>query len=300
MRGGTFRYLSLQGIESLLKNKLMTFASIGVLASCLFLTGAALVLSVNVDSIIEYAEEQNEIVVFMKDLNENEAEAAKNKIESTPGVTSVEFVSKEQGLDNVKENLEGLGSLFEGLEEDNPLPDSYKIKISSKTSLSETVKTLEGISGVEQVNAPTNLAETLKQVRKTVLLFAIIVVSVLIAVTMVVIGNTIKLTVFARSREINIMKQVGATNSFIRFPFLVEGSMLGLLSAAFSFLAVWGVYSYVLYLSKTGDSTFTAAIVNNLVPFSDLWYWVLSMFVLIGVITGIVSTILSVRKHLKV
>ncbi len=300
MRGGTFRYLSLQGIESLLKNKLMTFASVGVLASCLFLTGAALVLSVNVDSIIEYAEEQNEIVVFMKDLDEDEARAAKNKIEATPGVTSVEFVSKEQGLDNVKEDLEGLGSLFEGLEEDNPLPDSYKIKISSKTSLSETVKTLEGISGVEQVNAPTNLSETLKQVRKTVLLFAIIVVSVLIAVTMVVIGNTIKLTVFARSREINIMKQVGATNAFIRFPFLVEGSMLGLLSAAFSFLAVWGVYSYVLYISKTGDTTFTSAIVNNLVPFSDLWYWVLSMFVLIGVITGIVSTILSVRKHLKV
>jgi cell division transport system permease protein len=300
MRSGTFRYLSFQGIESLLKNKLMTFASIGVLASCLFLTGAALVLSVNVDSIIEYAEEQNEIVVFMKDLDEDEAAKAKAKIESTPGITSVEFVSKEEGLNNVKEDLEGLGSLFEGLEEDNPLPDSYKIKISSKTSLSETVKALEEISGVEQVNAPTNLAETLKEIRKTVLLFAIIVVSVLIAVTMIVIGNTIKLTVFARSREINIMKQVGATNSFIRFPFLVEGSMLGLLSAAFSFLAVWGVYSYVLFLSKNGDKTFTAAIVDNLVPFSGLWYWVLIMFVLIGVITGIVSTILSVRKHLKV
>lgn len=298
MRGGTFRYLSLQGLSSLFKNKLMTFASIGVLASCLFLTGAAVVLSANIDSIIEYAEEQNEIVVFMDDLSEDEKAEADAKINSINGIISITYVSKEDALN---EQAEKLGeAILEGLADDNPLPDSYRIKISAGTDLSLTVEKLSGIPGVIQVNAPSNLAETLASIRRTVLIFAIVVVSVLIAVTMIVIGNTIKLTVFARSREINIMKQVGATNSFIRFPFMVEGSMLGLLSAIFAFLAVWGLYSYILVLARGGASSWLSAVCNNLVPFSELWWWVLIMFVAIGVITGIISTILSVRKHLKV
>lgn len=298
MRGGTFRYLSLQGLSSLFKNKLMTFASIGVLASCLFLTGAAVVLSANIDSIIEYAEEQNEIVVFMDDLSEDEKAEADAKINSINGIISITYVSKEDALN---EQAEKLGeAILEGLADDNPLPDSYRIKISAGTDLSLTVEKLSGIPGVIQVNAPSNLAETLASMRRTVLIFAIVVVSVLIAVTMIVIGNTIKLTVFARSREINIMKQVGATNSFIRFPFMVEGSMLGLLSAIFAFLAVWGLYSYILVLARGGASSWLSAVCNNLVPFSELWWWVLIMFVAIGVITGIISTILSVRKHLKV
>ncbi len=300
MRSGTFSYLSMQGIKSLLKNKLMTFASIGVLASCLFLVGASSVLSVNIDNIIKYAEEQNEIVVFMDDLSDEEKAVADGKIKNLPGATDIVYVSKEEALEEQMESLGSSGSLLEGLKEDNPLPDSYRIKISHITNLSHTVTLLEEIPGVIQVNAPSNLAETLANIRQTVLLLSISIVCVLILVTMIVIGNTIKLTVFARSREINIMKQVGATNAFIRFPFMIEGSMLGLLSAVFAFLAVFGGYSYVFSLAQNGTDSWMSAVCNNLIPFSDIWWWLLVMFVFIGVITGIFSTIVSVRKHLKV
>jgi cell division transport system permease protein len=300
MRSGTFSYLSMQGIKSLLKNKLMTFASIGVLASCLFLVGASAVLSVNIDNIIKYAEEQNEIVVFMDDMTEEEKAVADGKIKSLPGATDIIYVSKEEALEEQMASLGSSGALLEGLKEDNPLPDSYRIKISHITSLSHTVELLEEIDGIIKVNAPSNLAETLASIRQTVLILGISIVAVLILVTMIVIGNTIKLTVFARSREINIMKQVGATNAFIRFPFMVEGSMLGLLSALFAFLAVFGGYSYVFGLAQNGSNSWMSAVCNNLIPFSTIWWWLLIMFVFIGVITGIISTIVSVRKHLKV
>lgn len=298
MRGGTFSYLSRQGLSSLSKNKLMTFASVGVLSACLFLISIALLLSVNLNSIIRYVEEQNEIVVFLDNLSEDAMKKADEEIRAIEGINSVTFVSKKDAL---LEQAEELGeAILEGLKNDNPLPDSYRITISAYSDLNLTVQTLQSIEGVIQVNAPSGLAETLASIRQTVLIISISIVVALILVTMVVIGNTIKLTVFARKLEINIMKQVGARNNFIRFPFIIEGGTLGLLAATASILFSLISYQAVLTLAAKESASWMSAVSSNLIPVADLWWIIVLVNIIIGVITGIISTIVSIKKHLKV
>lgn len=298
MRGGTFSYLSKQGLSSLSKNKLMTFASVGVLSACLFLISIALLLSFNLNNIIKYVEEQNEIVIFLDDLSEDDMKKADEEIRAIQGVNSVKFVSKDEAL---MEQAEDLGeAILEGLKSDNPLPDSYRITISAYSDLNLTIETLKGIEGVIQVNAPSGLAETLASIRQTVLVISISIVAALILVTMVVIGNTIKLTVFARKLEINIMKQVGARNNFIRFPFIIEGGTLGLLAATTSILFSFISYQAVLTLASKESASWMSAVSNNLIPIADLWWIIVLVNITIGVITGILSTVISIKKHLKV
>lgn len=298
MRGGTFGYLARQGLSSLSKNKLMTFASVGVLTACLFLISAALLLSVNLNNIIKYIEEQNEIVVFLDDISDEELSVADEKIRGVSGINSIVFVSKEEAL---REQAEQLGdAILDGLENDNPLPDSYRIKITADASLQETVDELSSIPGVIQVNAPSNLATTLKSIRQTVLIISLSVVAALIMVTTIVIGNTIKITVFARKLEINIMKQVGARNNFIRFPFMIEGGSLGFLAAAVSTILSLVAYQAVLVLATQGSASWMSAICDNLIPLKNLWWVIALLNLLIGVLTGIISTVVSIKKHLKV
>lgn len=301
MRSGSFSYLFKQGSSSLLKNRLMTFASIGALTACLFLVGICMLLSLNIDSLIRYAEQQNEVVVFLDDgVTKNQIDEIGREIDKLGNVSSREFVSKDAALEEQKALLGDTGNILEGLEDDNPLPDSYRIKLTDHTRLSENVETLSKIPGVLEVNAPSDLAATLSSLRQTIMYLGIILVIVLITVTMVVIGNTIKLTVFARRTEISIMKHVGATDAFVRFPFLVEGFLLGLIAAALSFILVWVGYEYVYALATAESNNFLGNLVGHVLPFSKVWWLVAGVFAFIGINTGLTSTSIAVRHHLEV
>ena len=151
-----------------------------------------------------------------------------------------------------------------------------------------------------QVNAPTNVAETVTGIKNAVYVCGSAVVLILLAVTLIIIANTIKVTVFNRRKEINIMKYVGATDTFIRMPFVVEGILLGVISAAIAYLLLWGGYTYLIGYIQESTTTSFAAFFRNLVPFTDVARELLISFVIGGVGVGVVGSMIFVRKHLKV
>ena len=218
----------------------------------------------------------------------------------TGNIESYQYISKEDALKETKEEFGPDSALLDGLEEDNPLPASYRIKLQNLDYMYDTVSTFQNAPGVETVSYPQDVAETIVSLKNMVSIFGIAIIAVFVAVSLVIISNTIRLTVFARRREINIMKYVGATNGFIRLPFVVEGMFIGLLAAFIAYFAVWGGYQGIMNMIMGTTSQFLQSMADSLIPFGEIWYWVLAGFALTGMGTGALGSVLSIRKHLKV
>ena len=223
MKWSSFKYLVRQGIHSLGTHSMMTFASIGVLTVCLVLTGIAYLFSVNVDSLIDYLGSQNETVVYLNpDLNEEQTAAVDTAIRSISGVSGVEYVSKEDVLSTYKGYMsEQYADLWDAFDNDNPFKANYRVTVKDLDDIQRISDELSAIEGVDSVSAPLAMSNVFVQVQDVVTFAGYGLVAVLAVVAVVVISNTIRITVFARRREINIMKYVGATNGFIRLPFFV-------------------------------------------------------------------------------
>ena len=301
MKMSSFEYLVREGSRSILKNRLMSVASIGVLTACLMLIGAATLFSVNVDRMVAYMETQNELVAFIKDdAPEGATEAVEQVIKDDPNVAEYHFVSKQDALEEQKDTFGDNEYLLERFEEDNIFPASFRVKMADLSQLSSIVSAIEAVDGVEKVNAPTDVANTLVQVDKLVKIFGSILVSVLVVVSLVVISNTIRLTVFSRRKEINIMKFGGATNGFIRLPFLGEGTAIGLISAALAFGLVSGAYLGVLEAVSRSGTGLLSNLYFTLLSYRSVWAPLLIGFVGSGAVLGGFGSAASVRKHLKV
>ena len=301
MRGSSFRYLSKQGLHSLVANRLMTLASVGVLTACLILVGVATLFSANVDSLVEYLGEQNETVVYIgKDLSEEQIAQVDSQIRGIPGLSAVTYVSKEEVLETYKGYMEEYAVLFDDFEEDNPFRANYRVVVEDLNQLDEIVAQLEAIEGVEDVSPPTELASVFLSIQRAVNVGGWVLVAVLSLVSIVVISNTIRITVFARRKEINIMKYVGATNGFIRWPFFVEGTSVGLISGLLAAGLVIGAYALVV--NKVGAmSGFWGPILGScLLSVGQVWPIVLGAFLIFGVIIGSIGTATSIRKYLEV
>ncbi len=300
IRLSSFCYLIKEGVRNIWNNRLMSLASVGVLISCMLLIGSALLFSVNVASLVGYVEDQSEAVVFLDDgLDDTKLADIENAIHGTGNVLTVEFVSKEEGLAEMMNSIGDDGILFEAYSEDNNLPDSYRVTIDDVSRLGDTVAEIEAIDGVYSVSAPTEIADTITGIKDIVYVGGMVVVGILIVVSLMIIGNTIKITVFSRRREINIMKYVGATDGFIRFPFLVEGLILGVLSAAISFLLLRYGYNYFEGWLRDNPGSLSA-IVSNLVPFAAVSKQLLYGFLAGGVGIGVLGSAAFLNKHLKV
>lgn len=298
MRFGSFTYLLKQGAKNTYLNKAMSFASVGVLTACLILVGLAALLSENIKSITKTIQQQNEIVIYVEDDISAAQEAELDRqIRSMDNVLEVEYTSKEQAFDEQKEKL---GDLLDGYENEDVFPASYHVKVKDLTLIESNVSKINALSGVYRVDAPTDIAEIMLKTDKGVSLGGAVVVAALLVVSFVIIMNTIKITVFSRRREINIMKYVGATNSFIRMPFLVEGMILGLISAVVSFFVVWYFYSQVLTAIGGETNAFIASATQALIPFSKIAFPLLVCYIAGGVVIGGLGSLISIRKHLKV
>ena len=251
MKWSSFKYLVRQGIHSLGTHSMMTFASIGVLTVCLVLTGIAYLFSVNVDSLIDYLGSQNETVVYLNpDLNEEQTAAVDTAIRSISGVSGVEYVSKEDVLSTYKGYMsEQYADLWDAFDNDNPFKANYRVTVKDLDDIQRISDELSAIEGVDSVSAPLAMSNVFVQVQDVVTFAGYGLVAVLAVVAVVVISNTIRITVFARRREINIMKYVGATNGFIRLPFFVEGMAAGLISAFIASVIVLGGYWVLTYYS---------------------------------------------------
>lgn len=302
MKWSSFKYLVRQGIHSLGTHSMMTFASIGVLTVCLVLTGIAYLFSVNVDSLIDYLGSQNETVVYLNpDLNEEQTAAVDTAIRSISGVSGVEYVSKEDVLSTYKGYMsEQYADLWDAFDNDNPFKANYRVTVKDLDDIQRISDELSAIEGVDSVSAPLAMSNVFVQVQDVVTYAGYGLVAVLAVVAVVVISNTIRITVFARRREINIMKYVGATNGFIRLPFFVEGMAAGLISAFIASVIVLGGYWVLTYYSDLVPGFWRSLLSESVVPVADVWYKVVPAFAAFSVLMGGVGSLVSIRKHLDV
>lgn len=301
MKGSSFSYLIKEGARNIWVNRMMSLASIGILVSCMLLIGSAILLSINLNGMVSYVENQNEMVAFLEDSADGvTVSAVEAALNSNDNVDSFAFVSREEALERYSEIVPD--SLLENLEQDKEevFPLSFRITLKDLSLIDETTAQIESIPGIMRVNAPTNVAETVTGIKRAVYICGSGIIIILLAVTLIIIANTIKVTVFNRRKEINIMKFVGATDRFIRMPFVVEGILLGVISACIAYLLLWGGYTYLINYVQTQASATLSAFLKNLVPFSQVAKQLLASFAVGGIAIGVFGSMIFVRKHLKV
>lgn len=297
----SFFYLVKQGFKNLWNNRLMSLASVGVLVSCMLLIGTAALLAVNVSSVVSELENQSEAIVYLDDnTTQDDQERIRKAIIATGKIATVEFIPKEQALSEMMSSMGDEGLLFEAYQEDNNLPDSFRITFDDVSNLESTVASIESVDGVLSVSAMTEVANVITGLKKMAYIGGVIIIGLLIAVSLMIVGNTIKITVFSRRREVNIMKYVGATNGFIRLPFIVEGMSLGVISGAISYGLIYFGYDYFTKWVLSQKSEWFSMLVSGIVPFSTISSYLLIGFLGGGALIGVFGCVAFIGKHLKV
>ena len=301
MRFSSFTYLVGQGLHNMKANRLMTFASMGVLTVCMILVGAAFLFGVNIDYMVEYLGDQNQTSVYMDyDLTDEQITAAGESIKAIPGVVECTYMSATDVMTKYDDMLSEYTNLMEAMAEDNPFHSMYVVTVDDVANLDSITAQLEAVDNVFDVSTLRDVIELFLSLQKVVTYVSYGLVGVLALVSVVVINNTIRITVFARRKEIGIMKLVGATNGFIRFPFFVEGVTSGLIAAAISSGVICGAY-YALYRWYGENPTNLSTMFGGtLVPLEEIWYFIVGGFVAFGFVLCGIGTATSIRKYLNV
>ena len=290
-------YLIGQGLRSVWKNRLMSFASLCVLTVSLILVALSAVIMLDCGIILDNISDRNEVSVYLED----DADIAHigDVIKSNSLTQSVEYISPEEGLRKMMEQYSDQRELFESLPY-NPVPPTYMVSISDLEQIDTAVNQFSAIDGVYKVNAPMDFAGFINDIRSTFTVIGAVLIIALGTVSIIIIFNMTRLSVFARRKEIAIMRIVGATNSFIKTPFLVEGMFIGLLSGCISWLAVKLVYEnlYILFTQNLG--MWEALGMNNILSFSQIGWYLLAGCCGAGALLSVIGTLLSTGKYLKV
>ena len=294
-RKAGFAYYVREGLSSVFVHGFTSLAAMLVIAACLMITGTFALVAYNLDLQIRELEGQSEIVVYIDEAvsRDNALELGK-KIRALDNVKTAEFVTKEQLFEDYLDSLGEDAYVMEELRNDNPLRDSYQITMDDVSLHADTVKALESINGVAASSSMQEVSERLIQIRQVVNLISYTMVALLGGVSVFIIANTVKLAMFARKEEIAIMKMVGATNHFIRAPFVVEGMFLGLSAATLAFFVLWGVSAYVSAQLAEGTAILT------MVAFAAVWKEVLAIMLGAGLLLGVGGSVITIRRFLKV
>lgn len=301
MKWSSFKYLTRQGLRSMTHNRLMAFASVGVLTVCLLITGVAGLFTANMNSLMIYLRSQNETIVYLNDdLDDAGLAQVDSDLRAISGIKEITYVSKDDALQKIKDSMGENAGLFDVFDGDSPFSANYRVVLNDVEQLSEIIPQLEAIPGVEQVSAPVELSNLFTNINQAVMIISIGLVVVLGFVSIVVISNTIRLTVFARRKEINIMKYVGATNAFIRLPFFVEGITVGLIAGGITSIVVMGGYQLLCMYAGDFPGFWGTMLGSVLMPLQQVWYYLLVAFLGFGAFLGSVGTATSIRKYLKV
>ncbi len=301
MKISGIRYLVEQGIDNVWKNRVMAFASFCVLLVSLLLVGISSLFYLNLDSIIGSIEEKNEVIVYLKDnISQEDTDAVGKKLQSMDNISSVDFYSKAEAFDDLKASMSEYQTLFDSLGDDNPLMDSYRIKIDDISRLNDTLPGIEAIPNVDTIRAPYDFVNVLTELRKIISFVAGAIILSLIIVSMVIISNTTRASVFARRREISIMKYVGATNAFIRIPFFVEGMINGLLAGCVATIITWITYDSLVDLMTQEVNILSIIGIGSIISYDEVGLQVALCYLGAGALVGAIGSVLSTRKHLKV
>ena len=302
MKLSTFGFLTGRGLRNLGTHWAMTIACVASLAVCMSLNTLASLVEVNVDSMIGYLGRQNETVVFLDpNCDDATATAVGEQISAISGVTHVSYMSKQDVLDTYEGYLdEQYETLWDEFESDNPFKANYRVTVGDLSQLSRISSQMEKIPGVVKVTAPVEMGSIFVQIQQGVTRMGRAFVLVLMVVSVITVGSTIRLSVFARRREIEIMKYVGATNFLVTLPFLVEGLAMGLISGVLSASGVLALYSYLISAASTLSGVWDVLVGTSLVPLEAVWTTVLSSSVAGGNLVGGLGSLFSIRKHLNV
>lgn len=343
MKMRSVKYLIGEGFRNTWSNRLMTLASVGVLVACMVVIGLAILISENVAKAIGNLEQQNVVMVYMKDYNwalynendedassdtqstssegtseegqtgeapdengilstdyvihsEEEAIALCKKIEALENVSSAEYISSEAGLESVKSNmLAGQEEYFSFLNDDygNPLSCAAKVTMIDMAKFDETLTEIRKLDGVDTIQSQDDLAEKITAIKNGIAIAGFWIIAILMIISLVIVSNTIRVTMYNRKLEISIMKAVGATDAFVRLPFVVEGMFIGLVSAFISDGLLYFCYRVATETISTTLGT------TDIVRFGDVAWYLLLVFIAIGLISGALGSIIMIGKYLK-
>lgn len=295
MKGTSLKYLTHEGFRNVWVNRLMSLASVTVLMACLIIMGAGIMIYFNINNVVDKVQSQNVVMVYVaNDASEDETTQIGTSLKGISNVENCEFVPKEVAFQEQIQSMGGDAALFEGFDE-IPLPDAYKVTVKDLSQFETTVSQIKQINKVDSVRENSDLASKLLSLRHAVSIVSVGLVVMLFLVALFIISNTIRITMFSRKLEISIMKAVGATNWFIRWPFMIEGMILGTISGIVSLGVLWGLYAVA---EKVFAQTLSL-IGFSLVPFSGYWWQILLVFVAIGLFTGGFGSLVSMAKYLK-
>ena len=297
MNGSSLRYLFKEGFRNTWSNRMMSIASICVLMSCLVLIGCASMIFLNIESLLGRIEEENVVMVYIQDgTTDADINAMGDSLKKMDNIKEVEFVSKESAWHEQLDTMEeAQAKFFTEISSDIPLPDAYKVTVNDLSQFDSTVDQIKQLQHIDTIRENKDLAQKLVTIRHGVEVISVVIVAVLLAISVFIIQNTIKLTVYSRRLEISIMKSVGATNGFVRLPFVVEGMILGVISGVISLGLVWAFYEFAI--NQFGDLISSLGL--EALKFSNYALPMLGIFIAIGIVTGVGGALLSMGKYLN-
>ena len=295
MRINNFGYLLKEGIRGIFLHGFMSFAAVCVTVACLLIVGSFSCLTYNVSIMVEDLNKTNEVLVYVDETyTEAEARSVGAKISTLDNVFDRKFISREEALENFIADHEGDES-FSGVEASD-LRHRFRVVLVDNSLMRETVEELRAVPGVAKVSASYELAEGFSTLQSVLQIVSLAVIGVLLVVSLLIISNTVKLAMYDRRDEIAIMKMVGATNGFIRLPFVVEGFTLGMLGAGIAFGLEWFLYNLLLARLEVVDNLE----LFKFVPFEQLLMPMVITFAAAGLFVGIVGSWTSIRKFMNV
>lgn len=299
MRGSNFSYLVRQGIVSVWHNRMMSFASFCIIMVSLLLISLAALIAADLNVVIGNAEDKNEVLVYVDNADEASLLHIEETIKSNIYTQRVVFYSKEEAFEAQKEKMEEYAEVLNALRE-NPMPDTFRVTVNDLSKMNEVKRAFESIDGVDEVSAPYDFASVLVSLRTTLTIIAGAMLIALVIVSIVIVYNAARTSVFARRKEIGIMKSVGATNAFIKFPFFIEGMFIGVVAGAVSWLLTKISYE-ALVSFFAGDLTIWHVLgLSNVLQFDDVRWYVLAFNCIMGALLSAIGTVFSMGKHLKV
>ena len=326
MKMTSVKYLVGEGFKNAWVNRLMSIASVGVLMACMVIIGLALLITENVNKAIGNLEQQNVVMAYMKDYNwalldaeitpeeeggekpdengiknsdyvvhnDDEAREICKQIEKIDNVAEVRFISSAEGLEILQNSMsDGKEQSQTILGTDNPLSCSAEIKMNDMSLFDETVEKISNIEGIYTIESQSGLAETITSIKRGIGIAGVWIIAILMAISLVIVSNTIRVTMYNRKLEISIMKAVGATDTFVRIPFVVEGIVIGVISAL---LAEGILYFCCRVAPETIIKTLNT---TDIVQYGDMAWILLAIFIGIGLFAGIIGSVIMISKYLR-
>ena len=301
MRLSSIAYLTGQGMKNIWTNRIMSLASFCILTVSLLLVGFAVLFTDNINLFVGNIENKNEVIIFLNDdVSEEEIALMGDKLSAMHNISSVTFFSKEQAFEEMKAGMENAEELFDYIGDDSPLPDSYRLKVTDISKMSSTLMSINELEGIYRVKAPMDFVSVLTGLRSLIYIVSIVLITALVIVCMVIISNTTRASVDIRKREIAIMKYVGATNTFIKVPFFIEGLFMGVFAGIVSTVVTWLGYDALVDVLMSDTTFWTALGIKGFISFESVALKMAICYVVAGAAVGSVGTVISTRKYLKV